>query len=361
MKLLVGLVGVVACALLAPGGFAADLPDADDAGADTQYAVVLAYHHISSTTPAATSVTPRRFEQHLDYIADNGFRVWSLERLVTALRAGEPVPRKVVALTFDDAYQSVQSEAWPRLRARGWPFTVFVHTEAADRGAAPYMGWSQIRELAAAGVGIGNHSVSHGHLVRGSAADARADITAAQQRFAAELGAEPRLFAWPYGEYTSALADVLDDLDLIGFGQHSGAVGAGADFGGLPRFPLATGLDDLDRLATALQTRPLPVSASPEGPAVLAPDDVRPTLEIRLGRGRFRADALNCFATGQGRMTLEWLDREAGRARIQPSQDLGAGRTKYNCTAPHVTEPGVYYWWSYLLMKPGADGGWYDG
>ena len=52
-----------------------------------------------------------------------------LQELVDALRAGQPLPDRTAAITFDDGYISIYDTAWPLLRARGWPFTVFVNTE----------------------------------------------------------------------------------------------------------------------------------------------------------------------------------------------------------------------------------------
>jgi len=46
---------------------------------------------------------------------------------------------------------------------------------------------------------------------------------------------------------------------------------------------------------------------------------------------------------------------------IRPQAPLHAGRNKYNCTAPHQHEPGVFFWWSYLIMQPNSDGSWYSG
>jgi peptidoglycan/xylan/chitin deacetylase (PgdA/CDA1 family) len=64
-------------------------------------AVILLYHHVSSTTPASTSVTPTVFEQHLQYLAD-GYNVISLEQAVKALKAGQLLPERTVVITFDD-------------------------------------------------------------------------------------------------------------------------------------------------------------------------------------------------------------------------------------------------------------------
>ena len=58
-----------------------------------------------------------------------------------------------VVLTFDDGYRSVYETAYPLLKARGWPFTVFLCPEGIDRGRGPVMTWDQLREMAAAGCG----------------------------------------------------------------------------------------------------------------------------------------------------------------------------------------------------------------
>jgi peptidoglycan/xylan/chitin deacetylase (PgdA/CDA1 family) len=130
------------------------------------HAVVLVYHHVSETTPTLTSITPAAFESHLDYLQENNFNLWPLARILATLRKGEPLPHNTVAITFDDAYQSVYSEAFPRLRKRNCPFTLFVSSEAVDRGYDNYLDWAQLRELANSGAELGNHSHSHAHLVR---------------------------------------------------------------------------------------------------------------------------------------------------------------------------------------------------
>src|SRR5690625_4169900 len=80
--------------------------------------VVLQYHHVSDTTPPSTSVTPELFEQHLDYLAAEGFHVASLPEIVAKLKKDEALPDKTVVLTFDDAYSSVYDIAFPLMKAR---------------------------------------------------------------------------------------------------------------------------------------------------------------------------------------------------------------------------------------------------
>ena len=55
-------------------------------GAD--HGVVLLYHHIDDSTPAATSVVPHQFRAHLDYLDGEGFTVLRLSAMLGALARG---------------------------------------------------------------------------------------------------------------------------------------------------------------------------------------------------------------------------------------------------------------------------------
>ncbi len=101
------------------------------------HAVVLTYHHVATDTPPSTSISPTQFAAHLDYLAKRGATVMSLKALADRLQKGQSVPDNTVALTFDDAYASVFTEAHKQLSARGWPYTIFVSSEAIDDGHKP--------------------------------------------------------------------------------------------------------------------------------------------------------------------------------------------------------------------------------
>ena len=177
-------------------------------GRADDHAVALVYHHVSEDTPSLTSVTPETFSRHLAYLREHDFNVWSLGSILDAIEKDQAIPPNTVAITFDDAYLSVYTEAFRQLRNYGWPFTLFVNTEAIDSGYSGSMTWDQIREVVKAGGEIGNHSHSHGHLVRRQDGETDAqwrqritgDILKAEQRLRDETGIKPTLFAYPYGE-----------------------------------------------------------------------------------------------------------------------------------------------------------------
>ncbi len=327
-----------------------------------QHGVVLLYHHVSELTPASTSVTPVQFAQHLDYLEQNGFVVMPLSAMLRALYSGESLPRNAVAITFDDAYESVFTQAWPLLASRRMPFTVFVATTAIDDGYAGYMSWEQMRELDQALVSFGAHSVSHPHLVErreNESAEqwrsrAETEIRSSSKRIKAELSVEVDSFAYPYGEYDGALAAIVQAADLYGLAQHSGAVGPQVDAREVPRFPMASGYDDLQRFATAVNARPLPVVQSGPNVVLVSPDDVPEAVFLHLNEGPWQRTELACYSTTGSRLSLTAVER-GYRVTLPP---LRPGRNKINCTAPSSEKSGEYFWYSRLWIVTDEQGAW---
>ncbi len=327
--------------------------------------VVLQYHHFSSSTPAITSVTPEQFDQHIDYLQKNDFKVLPLRDVITQLQNDIELPDKCVSLTVDDAYDSVYETAYPKLKQLGWPMTVFVNTRAVDENQKPYMSWQQMREMSQHGFSFENHGHSHGHLIRklpGESDDdweqrVAADILTAQNRISEELEIIPVFFAHPYGEYNPAILKLLKQFGLTGFGQQSGPVWPDADFGALPRFPMAAQYANLPGFKTKVNTLAMPVvNALPEDPLV-ASNTQRPEVIIQFAPGTFSKNNINCFINGSKNISMIWADNNT--LLVSPNFDLPAGRSRTNCTMSS-TQRGRFHWYSHNFIKRKADGSWYQ-
>jgi peptidoglycan/xylan/chitin deacetylase (PgdA/CDA1 family) len=101
---------------------------------------------------------------------------------------------------------------WRWLKGLGRPRRDAVLAEL--RAASPPVGaaarpltWAQVRELHAAGIEIGCHTVSHPILATLPPDEQAAEIAGARDRLTAETGAAPTLFAYPNG----AASDFTDD------------------------------------------------------------------------------------------------------------------------------------------------------
>ncbi len=334
------------------------------------HAAVLLYHHVSDTAPASTSVAPAVFRKQLDYLAAGGYSVLPLSRILDTLAGGGSLPDKCVAITFDDAYQSVLDVAAPLLKKHGWPFTVFVSTQAVDEGYHDYLSWDGLRRLMEAGAEIGNHSYNHAHLVRRESGESqqqwheriKQDIQRAQQDLQQHLGVTPVMFSYPYGEYDTALQQIVGGLGYYGIAQQSGAVGRGFDKLEVPRYPQATHYEGMQRFAINVDSRPLPVSEVAAEPRIqVAGETHGHDFAFDLAPGDYRLAQLACYDSSAGKRLALTKHTAANGLRVSmPLPEWGAGRHKINCTAPASHQRGVYYWYSQLWLVKQADGKWYE-
>lgn len=328
--------------------------------------VVLQYHHVSTETPPATSTAPERFAQHMAWLADNQYQVLSMSELLDLLHGKKALPDKAVVITFDDGYTSIYHAAWPVLRKYGWPFTVFINSQHHDEKNRQYMSWEQLREMAKAGVTIGNHSVSHAHMIRRQPGEKEADwlarsrgeIEGAQKRIDAELGRQLRVFAYPYGEHNRALESLLEEMGYIAFAQHSGAIAPFDSLRALPRFPFGGAYGDIKDFSLKASSLPMPIKKM-----ALLDEDGRsvpdPLVSAKTAKATLVIEGdidflkkISCFYIGEPAPA----EIREGQLHVTTSKAIPSGRSKFNCTAP---DKGRFYWFSKMLIKQNKDGSWY--
>jgi peptidoglycan/xylan/chitin deacetylase (PgdA/CDA1 family) len=309
------------------------------------------YHRFEENRYPSTNIRLRQFEAQLDYLAQEGFTVWPLRRLLDAIFSGKAVPDKTVALTVDDAYLSVYRHAYPLVRERGLPLTVFVSTDAVDRSQRGYMSWAQMREMQRHGIDFANHGAAHLHLHEQQQGEdekawrqrVAADIRRAQRRLDSELGEQGmKLLAYPFGEFNCALGKLVREMGSLGLGQHSGAIGPLSRREALPRFPINEQFAALEKFAIKAASLPLPVASQrPREPQLGETNPPALTLQLAAGYGELAART-TCYL-GDG-TPLEVLERGAARLTVRAASPLRQGRSRYNCTAPAGN--GRYYWFS---------------
>jgi peptidoglycan/xylan/chitin deacetylase (PgdA/CDA1 family) len=175
--------------------------------------LVLCYHAVSPSWPAALSVTPERLHAQLRRLVRRGYRGVTFSQAFDGERAG-----KRLAVTFDDALRSVLDLAVPVLDQLGLTATVFVPTAFPD-GDGPVawpgvdhwldgpharelesMSWAQLRALAERGWEIGSHTVSHPRLTQLGDAALEAELVDSRRACEAAVEAPCTSIAYPYGD-----------------------------------------------------------------------------------------------------------------------------------------------------------------
>jgi peptidoglycan/xylan/chitin deacetylase (PgdA/CDA1 family) len=108
-------------------------------------------------------------------------------------------------LSFDDGHPTWRDVVVPLLAELGVPATFFVTTGLIGR--PDNLSWNDVRDLLAAGHGIGSHSVTHPRFADCDEASARREIVASKHELEDELGVAVRDFAAPYGNPVVDLRD----------------------------------------------------------------------------------------------------------------------------------------------------------
>ncbi|WP_081649701.1 polysaccharide deacetylase family protein [Fodinicurvata sediminis] len=311
-------------------------------------AIVLMYHRFGESDYPSTNVTLEQFEAQLEKLESGPYEVMALPEIVSALDSEMPLPSHAVAISIDDAYRSVYTEAWPRLEEAGFPVTLFVATDVLDRETAPYMTWDELREMAESDlVTIGHQTASHPSMPQESLERNEEEIRRANARFKKELGQVPELFAYPYGESSTAVQELVAASGFTAaFGQHSGAIGVTLNRFNLPRFALNERFSDPERLDTIVNALPLPVrDVTPENPLVSEQDNP-PVAGFTVDEAAGALDQLSCYSSGP-EVKLERLER---RVELRFSGPLAEGRTRLNCTLPAGN--GRWRWFGQQFLVP---------
>jgi peptidoglycan/xylan/chitin deacetylase (PgdA/CDA1 family) len=170
---------------------------------------ILIYHQVGAGHGREMDVSPKALVRHLDWLETHG-EVVSLEQAIENMSAATRQPNFV--LSFDDGYRDMYERAFPLLRRRRLPFTLYLTTEPVetgrplnpDRDSAP-LTWTHVEEMDASGLmTLGNHTHTHRDLRRASPGDIAADLETADRLMESRLGRRPRHFAYPWGYWSTA-------------------------------------------------------------------------------------------------------------------------------------------------------------
>ena len=315
-------------------------------------AVVLMYQRLGEKRAPSTNIRLDQFDAHLKAIAERELNVMAIPEILTALGTGRDLPDLTIGLTFDGGFLSFYTEAWPRLREAGLPFTLFIATDAIDEGREGHMTWDQIREVARSGGTVGSQTASHRQMPF-LARDANdRDIAKALRRFYEELGRRPRIFAYPYGAMSRAARDAVRNAGFeAAFGQHSGVLHPGARFHFLPRFPMNEVHGGAERFRLAAGALPLEVADVTPAEIYLEPGRNPPIMGFTVtGKALPYIDLLTCYTSGQGKVRTERI----GPARIELRFDRAfpPGRPRLNCTMPARQGRWRWYGTQFLVPRP---------
>ena len=185
---------------------------------------ILIYHQIGAGTGRQMDLVPAVFRRHVDWLQSQGRIVGLGDALSGA--DGLESDRNYV-LTFDDGYADFYENAFPMLRERGIPFTLYLTTGHIDGGEVLHEGdrpltWSMVNEMLATGlVTMGAHTHSHPDLRGMSMEDVQREVEMSNELIESRTGQTARHFAYPKGYWDPEAEKVVRrfyDTAVLGAG-----------------------------------------------------------------------------------------------------------------------------------------------
>ena len=163
---------------------------------------ILMYHHVSAKPTknaldySLTVKTPD-FEKQMDYLAQNSYHPITLTDIFNNLYYGMALPPHPIVITFDDGYEDNFTDAFPILQQHH--FVAEINIISGLIGGW-YLTWDQIRQMNAAGIEIGSHTVHHISLASAFPQTAMHELADSKTTLESELGHPIQFFCYPSGE-----------------------------------------------------------------------------------------------------------------------------------------------------------------
>jgi len=184
------------------------------------------YHSIGLNN-AHYNVNPEQFQMQMEYLRKK-YDVVSLDTILNFIKEGKDLPKKPVAITFDDGYYSVYQNAYPILKKYRFPAAVFITTGYVEKQMPlngiklRMLGWNEIREMSNNDVTIGAHTITHPNLEQVDQQTAKKEILGSREEIEENTGKDVRYFASPYGKENEEIVNLIRSIGFdYAFGRLS--------------------------------------------------------------------------------------------------------------------------------------------
>lgn len=178
---------------------------------------ILMYHSVcpQAAEENRLNVTTETFEKQMRFLKEHDYNVISVEELADLLSAGEKLPPRTLAITFDDGYRDNYLYALPVLKKYGLRASVFIIVDEVGRSSGDKLtdklSWEEIRKMQDSGVfTIGSHAMGPEPLTRiKSQEEVKRQIFDSRRIISQRLGKEVNVFSYPEGAFDPAIRQLV--------------------------------------------------------------------------------------------------------------------------------------------------------
>lgn len=233
------LLGTLLCLLLVCALRAAPASPAIAAPQTRQLPVIMYHHVLRDPSRAGRYILPlEQLERDLRFLRETGYESVTVEDLRAFVRGERGLPDKIVMLTFDDGYQSMETYVLPLLRQSDMKAVLSVvgsfaqtYTDSGDTNVNyACLSWDALRRLRESGrFELQSHTYAlhdNRHGRRGLAqkkgetpvayrAMLTADLQKNQDAISKGTGTTPTALVYPFGAFSAATRQIAADCGFF--------------------------------------------------------------------------------------------------------------------------------------------------
>ena len=204
------------------------------------------------------------------------------------------------------------------------------------------MSWSMLKEVSNSNGLILNHSKSHESLVGMDIQKLKKEIEQNQIEIEKNIGKQPKIFSYPYGESSKTIEEVIKILNYeIAFSQHSAPIHLDQNKYRLPRYALNDEFGSLKRFKMIIQTKPLEIFESSFDDSIVNTDE----LDLSF-LTKFPSKLINCFVNNSASMIKK---DEGEKVTLYLSKLKNGVRYRINCT--YIDQRGEIFWYGKMIKR----------
>lgn len=174
---------------------------------------VLIYHRVGYTKGALT-VSPERLATDLEALRESGYQTIGLPAYEKFLVDGQvELPKRPLLITFDDGYADNWEYAFPLLKQYNMTAVFYIITSLI--GQPERLTAAQIKEMAAAGMYFGSHTISHRSLGELPESEIRDELQTSKNILETMLDRDIRTVAYPKGSYNEETLRIAKEIGYV--------------------------------------------------------------------------------------------------------------------------------------------------
>ncbi len=224
---------------------------------------ILYYHRVNDIERKIDpSPTTSFFEDQIKYILQRGYYIASLTEIISWCQGNIMLPKKSIAITFDDGYLDNYDNAFPILQKYNAKATIFLiynyigkskyfsYNREKPQKILPedynpakdikhsYLTKKHVKEMHASGlIEFGSHSLSHVSLTFNDLAQAQEEIKKSKVLLEKLLNIPVDTFCYPYGHFNETIKKMTREAGYKGaVTTRRAKINKGDDIFALPRW-----------------------------------------------------------------------------------------------------------------------------